>query len=282
MEKQKTNRLEDNNFERLATQVGTEIATYCFCAYFDLKYDPDIEAKGWREYETEIRKYANNHFRDGITDINNVIEVDMTDEEMWERNWGVGDENNPYDEKDYRRLDNLYHTYSARLMKSGGMDAQQEDIIRSCCRMRLISDRCTAKGDKESIDIASKLNKMIQDNLSSENLRKKDEKPIEVAKVDGIVEAIRNKFGVGVELTYEQAVAICSQWLLSHRYPMTKDAAEQMLLAIINCTRQNNDEPELDELPERYKFSPECCEFAETSNGMELEAFNYLGIDIDK
>jgi hypothetical protein len=169
---------------------------------------------------------------------------------------------------------------SSRLKKSGGMDEQQEHIIRSCCRMSLLSEKSIAKGDKENIDIAAKLNKMIQDNLSSENLRKKDEKPVEVAKIHGIVEALNNKYGVGVELTHEQAVKICSEWLISHRYPMTVDAADQMLKAIINCTRTNNDEPEIERIPEEFGFANNCCEFAETSNGIELEAFNYLGIEL--
>lgn len=272
---------ENANFDRLATIVGVDVATFCFCAYNDIKFDPSIEFEEWDEYVRKlyVKNEESRGFVNGITDVNDVLKLGMSDDERWLTEWGEGDENNPYTEKDYHRLDELYHTMSARLSKSGGMDEQQEHIIRSCCRMSLLAEKAIAKGDKESVDIATKLNKMIQDNLSSENLRKKDEKPVEVIKVDGVVEALKRKYGVGVELTYEQAIGICSQWLVSHEYPMTKDAAEEMLLSIINCTRQNNDEPEFDTLPKEYKFSEECTEFASLPNEMEMDAFRYLGID---
>lgn len=273
-------------FERLVNQIGYELAIFVFCAYNDVQYDPAIESKDWSDYLEQVKrnvmKGTSPLFSEGTTDIRKAIETEMNDEERWLNVWGVGDENNPYDEKDYQRLDSLYLTYSDRLMKSGGMDAQQEDIIRSCCRMRLIADRATAKADKENIDIASKLNKMIQDNLSSENLRKKDEKPIEAIKLDGIVDAMRKKYGVGVELTHEQAVEICSKWLIGHKYPMTRDAAEEMLLSIINCTRQNNDEPELGRLPQKFSFSQGNTEFADLPNTMEIAAYDYLGIEKKK
>ncbi len=273
-------RLDNSNFQRLSSEIGEDLAKFCFCAYLNIKCDTDIEVQSWRDYEETILKLEKNRFRDGVTDINEILQLGISNEDRWQLEWGEGDEKNPYSEKDYRRLDELYQTMSSRLKKSGGMDEQQEHIIRSCCRMSLLSEKSIAKGDKENIDIAAKLNKMIQDNLSSENLRKKDEKPVEVAKIHGIVEALNNKYGVGVELTHEQAVKICSEWLISHRYPMTVDAADQMLKAIINCTRTNNDEPEIERIPEEFGFANNCCEFAETSNGIELEAFNYLGIEL--
>lgn len=271
---------EQANFERLVRELGYDMAVFVFCAYKNIKYNPDIEeVERWKDYKEKIHNDGEEiKFRHGLTDVNEVINIGMTEEERWLLDWGEGDTKKPYTEKDYRRLDELYRTMGSRLMKGGGMDEQQEHTIRSCCTMSLLAEKNIAKGDKESIDVATKLNKMIQDNLSSENLRKKDEKPIETMKVDGIVEAVKRKYGVGVELTYEQAIEICSKWLIGHHYPMTRDAAEEMLLSIINCTRQNNDDAILSEIPQGQGFSIECTEFADTPNLSEIETYDYLGI----
>lgn len=260
----------------LSNLIGEDMARYCMCATMNVAYDPDIDCVSWDDYKDQMQ---GKRFRDGIILWQQEEDISEAQMKEWKRVWGIGDKSKPYRVDDYQKLDQTFETYSSRLEKAGGMDALQEDTLRSCSKMRLEADKAMAKGGKDNVAIASTLNKMIQEQLASEQLRKRDEKPIGIAKLDGIVEALAKKYGAGAELTYEQATEICSKWLVSHKYPHTTDAAEHMLLAIINTTRTNNDLPVLEELPEEAKL-PESMdsEFEDTQNETEKETYNYLNL----
>ena len=277
---EKLNNFQNTRYINLTNQIGEEMARFCMCAAFNYAYDPDIDCVSFEDYVDQI---GNKKFRDGKMKL--VEQIDITDAEIrhWREVWGIGDKSKPYTIEDFQTLDKTFETYAARLEKSGGMDALQEDTLRSCSKMRLEADKALVKGGKDNVAIASTLNKMIQEQLASEQLRKRDEKPIGIAKLDGIVEALARKYGSGAELTYDEATKICAQWLVSHKYPHTMDAAEHMLLSIINTTRQNNDMPTIPELPEEAKF-PESMEseFEEKPNEAEKEAYSYLNLKRDK
>lgn len=272
----KLNSYQNTRYINLTNQIGEEQARFCMCAAFNYAYDPDIDCVSFEDYVEQI---GGKKFRDGMMKMEE--QIDVTDEEWrnWIRIWGIGDKSKPYTVEDYQKLDQTFETYASRLEKSGGMDALQEDTLRSCSKMRLQADKAVVKGDKDSVAVAKNLNQMIQEQLASEQLRKRDEKPIGIAKLDGIIDALAKKYGSGAELTYEEATKICSQWLLSHKYPHTMDAAEHMLHAIINTTRMNNDMPILPELPEEARFPDSMAsEFADTPNDAEKEAYDYLNL----
>lgn len=262
----------------LATDLGGDLALFCMCAVYNLPLNLSKPVPTWESYIERLENAKETYtFSDGVTDIYKALERGRTEEERWKQEWGVGDPDNPYTAKDYKNLDIIFRTYSARLEAAGGMDAQQEDTLRHCSRMALLRDKCVARGDRVSINNAQRLDKMIQDNLSSENLRKKDAKPIETAKADGIVDALQKKYGRGMELTKDQFLEIFFKWCHSKQYPETVDAAEQSLMAIINTTRANNDLPELLEYPEDVRKLEEYAnEFADEPNEMEDEAYAYL------
>lgn len=270
---------QNSRYLNLSNQIGEDMARYCLCAAFNVAYFPDIDCLSFEDYISQTNGMK---FKEGILKKRQEDDTDVSAEQkkLWQKTWGIGDKSNPYSIEDYQKLDQTFETYASRLEKSGGMDALQEDTLRSCSRMRLEADKAIVKGGKDNIAIASTLNKMIQEQLASEQLRKRDEKPIGIAKLDGIVDALAKKYGAGAELTYEQATKICSQWLVSHKYPHTMDAAEHMLLAIINTTRQNNDMPILPDLPKEAMF-PETLEteFEEEPNENEKEVYEYLNIN---
>lgn len=263
----------------LSKLIGEDLALYCICAVQNIPYSPDIEYEDFSDYKSESTTIGRK-FEDGIIDVRQAIKRTETDIDHWKNVWGIGDENKPYTVDDYKRLDDLFATYSSRLQRAGGMDALQDDTLRVCSKMRLEADKALAKGGKDNISIASTLNKMIQDNLSSEQLRKKDAKPVDTARIDGIVEALAKKYGVGMKMTTDDAIRVCSEWLMSHHYPVTMDAAEHMIQSIINCTRDNNDLPALDDIPDYAKFDAGFAHEFETSpNELEEEAYRYLGYD---
>jgi len=266
----------DIRYNQLVEILGKDLALFCMCAVTNVAYDPEIEHVSFEDYKEQSK---GKRFKDGVLEVKTEPVDGVKMKEVWRKKWGIGNEEKPYTVEDYQALDETFETYASRLKRAGGMDALQEDTLRVCSRMRLEADKALAKGGKDNIGIASTLNKLIQDNLSSEQLRKKDAKPIETARIDGIVDAITKKYGVSIEMTREEAVEVCSRWLMSHKYPMTMDAAEHVLLSIINCTRGNNDLPEFAELPEEYKFADAMkYEFASSPNDDEKEAYKYLGI----
>ena len=275
-----TEKTANERFLDLAGIVGGDIALFCFCGYFNLPLDMGEETQDWDGYcERLKRKPGAPSFIDGETDIEEVMEKSATEWYRWRLTWGEGNPDNPYTAQDYRFLDALFKTYSARLEAGGGMDAQQEDTLRDCCKSRLLADKSRALGTKEGVEIYTKLNKTIQDNLSSENLRRKDAKPIETPRVDGFVAALQRKYGVGMELSLNQACEIYHKWQRSMHYPETLDAAEQATMAIINTTRANNDMPELPEMPKDVKALENYqSEFEVIPNEMEDEAYKYLGM----
>lgn len=271
----------ETKFNRLRGQVGREVALYALCAVLDVPYAEKTDADTWDDYLATLQEGGidpESGFESGITDAMIAAQAEMSDSERWYEIWGRGNQKAPYTEEDYRRLDHLFRTYSARLAATGGIDEQQEFMLRSVCTDQLLAEKFRDSGTKDGIDIYTKIYKTIQDKLGSENLRKKDILPQQEQRIDGFVDALKKKFGVDASLTQEQAVAMCSQWLISHHYPMTVDAADQMLLSIVNCTRMNNDSPELNELPKNTGFSAMCCEFADEPNDMERESYEYLGL----
>lgn len=266
-------------FTELSGAIGRELALFCLCATADVPYQDKTDAVNWTDYlETivEAGVDVSRGFLGGIRDVSVAMRGDMSDEDRWDEVWGEGNPKNPYTDADYRRLDYLYRTYSARLSAAGGLDETQEYTLRSVCTTQLLAEKSRDSGTKEGIEAYTKLSKNVQDLLSSENLRKKDQIPQEEQRIDGFVEALKKKFGVDASLTQEQAVAMCSKWLASHRYPMTKDAADHMLLAIINCTRRNNDSAEMPELPDEYKFGEQISQFADEPNDTETDVYDYL------
>lgn len=266
-----------SRFIDLAGIVGGDIALFCLCAVYNLPVDAGQSVPTWDAYIDILRKTPQTQtFIDGETDVETVAANGASEMDRWLQEWGGGNPDNPYTPTDYKTLDAIFRTYSERLNDAGGMDAQQEDTLRHCSRMALLRDKSIAIGDKESIDIAAKLDKMIQDNLSAENLRKKDAKPIESARVDGIIDAMQKKYGAGADMTKDQFLEIFFKWCHSKRYPETVDAAEHAMLSILNTMRENNDQPDLTELPRAAAFDRYADEFAPLPNDMEQDAYEYL------
>ncbi|MBQ1976272.1 MAG: hypothetical protein IIW82_08085 [Clostridia bacterium] len=269
-------------FNMLRGTVGADVATFIMCAWLDVPYEPEIASGSWDGYLKRInKKYPGKKFPDGRTDIRSALDEGLADMDRWQREWGVGDEDNAYSPSDYRRLDEIFKTLAARLQGSGGYDAQQEFTLRNCSHMALLREKCIRKGDKESVSKAKDLDKMIADNLAAENLRKKDEKPQQTARLDGIVEAAYKKYGIGISATKDQVMEAIVKWLNERkRYANSQDAAEQAILAILNCTRMNSDLPLLDELPYDARLDQYSGEFDNSPESVrsEQKTYDYLNL----
>ena len=270
----------ETKYQRLKAQIGQEMALFALCAVLDMPYEAKTDADSWAEYLTILQDSGfdpDGGFNSGVIDTKVPMRAEQPDMEQWMDVWGIGNPSDPYTAADYKRLDYLFDTYSARLAASGGYDAQQEFIIRSVCADQMLAEKCRNLGTKEGIETYTKLTKTIQDKLSAENLRKKDILPQQEQRPDGFIDKMMQKYGVGQGMTYDQVMSVIFRWMRSHNYPETADAAENGLLAIINCTRRNNDMPEIDELPQSMKFNPKYnAEFADEPNDEEGKVYEYL------
>lgn len=273
----------DSAFERLRDVLGSPLSFYVLCAVNDLPYIPECaeNAEDWSAYKREIKKRAEigAAFADGETDVRSALLAGLSQEERWKEYWGVGVPEAPYTEDDYRTLDETERNILAQFDSVGGAaDAIQRKTAKDCAIIDLKIGKLVALGDKESIDIAAKLRKMYSDSLSDCNMRKKDILPGAAANIPTLIDAMKAKWGVGIEVTEEQAVRIFEKWCAKPKYPQTWDAADHMLLAILNTIQKNDDLPEQQELISGQSFAGFVNEFAPAPNDAEEEAYEYLGL----
>ena len=206
-------------YETLAKVSSESLAFFYCCISFDLPFEleaipRDDPSSPWLAYldnlhikKLDVGKDGEAYgFLDGLTDITKIfgnlkkgefskaVDAEVaarTNKEpgtkAQRKTWGSGATGKQYSTEDYNRLDELFSTYSARLVSAGGYDTQQEYILRLCCRMTMDMEKMLAAGQ---VDKAQKLNKMIQENLASENLRKKDAKPMEEFRLDSWADAL--------------------------------------------------------------------------------------------
>ena len=298
---------QQERYDAIARATSDSLALFYCCIEFDRPFDmlavpkePDVGEK-WIAYldnlrlkKLDTRRGEPLGFLDGLTDITKIFGEGLSAGEFTKavgneksarnrkvgtaqqrKNWGENSAKNPYTSEDYDELDRIYEALSSDLMAAGGVSVKQEFILRDCAKMTLDRDKMRAIGQ---YDKAAKLNKMVQDNLSSEGLRKRDAKPIDDLRIDGIVDRLE-KAGLlknGKQCSPDEMFEI-----LFHRrpkYSYTKDAAEQILLYMANTTRVNDGLSELPTLPPDMRLRDNLGEFAEEPDEQEKESYKELGI----
>mgnify|MGYP007043719709 FL=1 len=298
---------QQERYDAIARATSDSLSLFYCCIEFDRPFDmlavpkePDVGEK-WIAYldnlrlkKLDTRRGEPLGFLDGLTDITKIFGEGLSAGEFTKavgneksarnrkvgtaqqrKNWGENSAKNPYTSEDYDELDRIYEALASDLMAAGGVSVKQEFILRDCAKMTLDRDKMRAIGQ---YDKAAKLNKMVQDNLSSEGLRKRDAKPIDDLRIDGIVDRLE-KAGLlknGKQCSPDEMFEI-----LFHRrpkYSYTKDAAEQILLYIANTTRVNDGLSELPTLPPDMRLRDDLGEFAEEPDEQEKESYKELGI----
>lgn len=251
-------------YRRLCLTLPKPLALYIVCAAQDVAYDP-CEVEDWEDYEAE------GGFTDGETDYNAAALAGMDRAERWETVWGEG-----YSENDYKRLDELYGVMTAQLSDVGVIDRQQEDTARTCARMALQRDKLIRSQNKDDVAAAKNFDEMIRKNLADANMRKADILPAAQQRPDGIVDALRKKYGLSMEMTKDDFLAAFYQWCRQRKHPQTVDAEEHALLGIVKTMQKNDDMTEPTDLPDELRLSGFESEFADEPNDQEAEVYDYL------
>jgi len=182
--------------------------------------------------------------------------------EKQRKDWGTLAlwQNLPMTDALYNELDRIYEQ---RLESYKGImlsDATQM-TLRRVCKLTLAQDFLQSRGDASGVD---RLQKTIDSMLASEQLRKKDEKPVENFRLDTMIKALENaglmengQF-LDFDRTREVLLGIVQK---NKKYDYPLDACDQIIFKIANNIRQNAGSVMMSELSDDLLVSDDYGEF---------------------
>jgi len=299
---------EQKFYDKQAEINGSHIALYNTCGAFNVPFFPtmlpdvkeflEIEAR-WVYYNELIADVVVRNGRvlsyfDGETDIfmlfgrklsqedtakfveaSKAKEASLAGTKEQRERWGTKDlypELSPSNEL-YNSLDRRYDKKLERYRQYN--DSQQIENIIKICKYEEIEEFLMSIGDTKG---SQTVQKMREELMASEELRRKDEKPIENMRIDAMVLALEQA-GIMEDkdfLTYPELLDVFEKRFFRSKKGASKDVVDQIIQDIYNTMRINADyapsmtvppelEPndiydELDEKPseeeiERMKFA---------------------------
>lgn len=176
----------------------------------------------------------------------------------------------------YEELDRQYENWCGRY-RGQAITPQLADSIVKICRWNLVTEHLIREGEYIS---AQKMQKMVDDLMASEQMRKKDEKPIEKFQFDACTAALErdglmeNKGFKSFDGTLE---AIAEHFLTTKKYRYTGDVLDQVIADIYNNARINADMSPEDVLPAELKPHDDFAEFEEEAGEEEEAALRFAG-----
>ena len=297
---------QQKQFEDFAENTSPAFAYFLCCAAYNLPFIPecmpsgayDVDEITWIMYlenlENSEWRYKDDGdpaaFVDGMTDIGVLFggKIDartkfsygvsmegaaskLPGTKAQRRKWGT---HSNYTTEDYKELDRLYAIRASERMENG-IDEETEYNLREICKLDLEYTKAMGRKEYDSAKkIADIRSKFMADNL----MRKRDEAPVAPIKLDTLADALE-KAGYmknGDLLSYEELLPLL-QADHAHYY-MSHDVLDYIILAIINCIRRNNGQPETDELPAEFQFEPMFHEFESEMTKAEKKTLHELGL----
>ena len=285
-------------FMWLSSCIGYKLAMFFMCAMMNIPYLPNLfseiktyqgEKGAWVGYIIAVRKADKERgggyrgFENGVTDIKKafksyntlVVDDEMLSDEDYQNGikaqldlWGAGPKDSPYTPEDYEILNKQYNALTE---ERPNRNAQAELAIIRICKWTLEQEKLIAK--KEYAD-AQKIGGLIEKEMASEELRKKDAKAQNMARLDDIVLAVE-RAGLNIP-DEEELLTLLANHSFHGKYGYCRDAADQMLLQIINASRWNEGQVELERLPEEMKIKDNLGEFADSQDSTERYLYKEL------
>ena len=177
----------------------------------------------------------------------------------------------------YNELDRQYDIWIGRY-RGQTITPQLADSIIKICRWNMVAEYLIREGEYIS---AQKVQKMVDDLMASEQMRKKDEKPIEGMRLDALVMAFE-KLGAMEQnqfKTFPEIVKIFwERFFKKKKYSYSIDAADHMIFDYYNNLRVNADQPVVSELPHDLKLEDDLGEFEEEATEEEQKRARYAGL----
>lgn len=222
------------------------------------------------------RKFDKETFADHVVFERERIEKQVGTNEQRER-WGTRPlwQNLPMTNEIYNELDRMFF---ARLSRYKGVtvDEQLEDTIKKWTTLSLVQDHLRSLGDAAGYD---KVQKSIDSMLAAEQLRKKDEKPIEGFKFDSAIKALEDAGLVedGKFLSFDDTRKALLGLAKNIKYDYPLDMVDQMLFGISNNMRANAGVLMETELPDDLVFEDKNGEFLEKSTKDYEDKSRFIG-----
>ena len=152
-----------------------------------------------------------------------------------------------------------------------------EEVMMKACKLDAIIDKLLENGDANS---AKSVQNMLDQMLASEQMRKKDEKPIEHFTLAGWEEAFE-KFGFMREKDFVSKEEMMNRMadLIERRdkYSQPLDIAHQVLMNVVNNAKKNADQPMIDTLPAWMECEDQYGECAREPSEEYKRALRYCG-----
>lgn len=302
---------QSKRFETLEKSNGTHMALFHSCAAFDIVFDPmvvpidfsNFQGDKWDEYLgllAENGKLRNGDlvrkFGEGVTNSREVFGVDLSDRdfgryvareqskienlpgtEAQRERWGLLPiwKGVPVSKAVYDELDQRYH--EAKQSYSGlTLTPQMDNTLIYVTKMRVAATWLMSVGDPNY----EKMLKAADQLLASEQMRKKDEKPIEELRPDALIVALENAglMREGDFLTFDETKNALCKMLKAKKYDYSLDVADQIVYLCHNAMRENEEMGLLSELPDYLKTEDRLGEFLEEESEKEREAKRYAGV----
>lgn len=300
---------EQEYYERLAAKEGKSFALFHCCAAFNVPCKPTVfknadyeqHQKLWIYYLDCLEEQGEDvkddkvlSFFDGETSIRRVFGKDVDQQDFityiiaenakrmptlaQRQRWGTeriweGMEMNA------AVYDALDREYESRKSSFAGqtLTLQQENTLQLVAKNMVIYNYCMRH---QQVGHAEKVLKMVDSALASEQMRKKDEKPLEGYELMSQVVALE-KAGVmedGQFLPIDKLQEVLfNRFIKGRKFDYTLDACDGMIEAIYKAMRQNADLFIPDELPEELDIEDNFGEFAEEESEEEKERKKFTG-----
>lgn len=304
---------EEQFYKEFAQDAGFSLALYFMCLKFDVPCMPMLlpedfnkqtfESKDtrWQWYLSALDESGNylqkngeiSRFSNGVTDMLRIFGKDFTERDFGayvrhekERvarlpgtqiqrdRWGWDEQ---YTSAEYDELDRMYFNWRASF-KGVQITPQMDDTLISVTKFKRTRDMLVRKGSYKE---AKAIQAMIDQMLASENMRKKDERPVEDMRMDAMVSYFE-KAGImkhGEFMSYEDTARALAKFAQRpSKYDYTLDACDVFMLDFINTMRANNGLPPVSEIDAKYAVNDDNHEFADTPNEQEIANMKYANI----
>lgn len=303
-----------NTFKRIEQYNGSHLALFATSAAYNIPFHPSIvpidisNFKGdkWIKYIELLKdnnklisaKGATTNFGHGACNIREIFGIALSESdfaryvareqskitatsqgtEEQRAKWGTTPLCKGYvlTEDTYQMLDEQFDLWKERF--KGINYPQLESTLITICKWNAVIDYLFKEGNYAE---AAKVRKMVDDLMASEQMRKKDEKPIEHVQMDALVFALE-KAGMMEEgnlLPYDELIEVMrDRFVKSPKYQYTLDVADQMIMDYYNNLRANAEMDMVMELPASMEPIDEYGEFAENESEEEKKRKRYAGL----
>lgn len=304
---------EEAIYERLSEREGAYIALFAMCCSANVPFIAEVLPEKeefcamedrWVWYNDRIADEIHSEdgkilgFFDGETSIMRIFGKNLTQEDVAEyvkysqkieaalpgtreqrSRWGTEPLCKGCDmtKEVYDELDRQYDIWVGRY-RGQTITPQLADSIVQICRWNMVVEHLLRVGEYLA---AQKVRTMVDNLMASEQMRKKDEKPLEGMRIDAMVTAFE-QLGAMEQNQFKSFPEIVEifwkRFFKKKKYSYSVDAADHMIFDYYNNLRINAEQPTVGTLPADMKLEDDLGEFEEEASEEEKKRERFAGV----